>query len=76
MYSGCVTIHWHAVNLTEATLLKKTDSASPNSYQLSVALQLVMEFGAYIPPLSLRCCLAWPYAVLVHAVTITMSSYV
>lgn len=35
---GCVTFHWCMANLPGATLLKKTDGASPSSCQLSVAL--------------------------------------
>lgn len=36
---------WRLVDLTGATPLKKTDSPSPRSYQLSLASQLGMEFA-------------------------------
>lgn len=35
---GCVAFQWSMVNLPGPTFLKKTDFASPRSYQLSMAL--------------------------------------
>lgn len=37
---GYGTIHWHMIKLLRTTPLKKTDSTSPRSYQLSITPQL------------------------------------
>lgn len=63
------------VNLPGVTLLKKTDSPSPRSYQMQVAPQLMVGSHASLPPRMLQFFLAVACVGLVHAVTIPVNSY-
>lgn len=60
---------------TKITLLRITDSLSPKSYQISIALQLMVRFYAPLPYFMLRFCLAWNVHRSHYAKTTTVGLY-
>lgn len=73
----CVAkLPWNVVSLQGVTLLKKTVSTSPSSYQSTVAPQLVVGFCAHFPSFMLGFYLSLLCVDLVHAATIAENSYV
>lgn len=72
---GWMMFHWYAVNLPEATLIKKLDSPSPQSY---VTNNYLARNGASCPPpiSMLGFVLAWVCTGLGHAFTTALCSHV